>query len=163
MRALTHLAALVALATVGLAVGDWASHTNVLGAVGILLLIAAFALLLSFLYRPARVGAPAQARTMPRRRRRSAATPGAAGWDAAEAGVARSHRRGSRGADDRRVDLNRAGEDELAALPGVGPVAARRIVGEREANGAFSTVSDLARVPGFNPAKVRALSVQARV
>ncbi|MGI8624205.1 MAG: hypothetical protein ACR2NB_12155 [Solirubrobacteraceae bacterium] len=51
MRAVTNLAAFVALATVAFAAGDWASHPNALGAVGLVLLLAAFGFLLSFLYR----------------------------------------------------------------------------------------------------------------
>ncbi len=107
MRALTNLAALVALATVGFAVGDWAGHINALGAVGILLLIAAFAFLLSFLYRPTR--APAAARDgegerEPEPRRRRERPAGAASWDAAEAGLARSRRRGAKRPDAVRDD-----------------------------------------------------------
>ncbi len=52
MRVLTNFAALVAVGTIGFAVGDFASHPNALGAVGLILLIAAFMFLLSFLHRP---------------------------------------------------------------------------------------------------------------
>jgi competence protein ComEA len=51
----------------------------------------------------------------------------------------------------RRVDLNRAGAEELAALPGIGPALARRIVEDRAKNGRFRGVDDLARVPGIGP------------
>jgi competence ComEA-like helix-hairpin-helix protein len=60
---------------------------------------------------------------------------------------------------DPRVDLNTATLEELQRLPGVGPVAARRIVDERP----FRSVEELARVPGFGPAKVRVLAPDARV
>ena len=61
-------------------------------------------------------------------------------------------------ADDR-VDLNRAPVEELVRLPGVGPVAAQRIIEARP----FATVEELVRVPGFGPAKVRVLAPEARV
>jgi competence protein ComEA len=64
---------------------------------------------------------------------------------------------------DHRVDINEAGAEELQRLPGVGPVAARRIVDERAAGGPFETVDALTRVPGFGPAKVRVLAPDARV
>lgn len=51
----------------------------------------------------------------------------------------------------RRVDLNRAGAEELAALPGIGPALAERIVEDRAKNGRFRGVDDLARVPGIGP------------
>jgi competence protein ComEA len=51
-----------------------------------------------------------------------------------------------------RVDVNRAGADELRTLPGVGPVLAQRIVDWRAANGPFRTVEELEKVPGIGPA-----------
>ena len=159
MRVATNLAALVALGTVGFAVGDWASHPNALGAVGLIVLLAAFTFLLSILYRPER---ERRARDPETPRRQPAAVPAASGWGGEEAQQARSRRRG-RIRRDGRVDLNRAPQHELAALPGVGMLAAGRIVAAREAGGPFSTVSDLARVAGFDPAKVRALADRARV
>ncbi len=49
-----------------------------------------------------------------------------------------------------RVDVNLASPGELAALPGVGPLLAERIVASRAA-GPFATVDDLTRVPGIGP------------
>jgi competence protein ComEA len=57
-----------------------------------------------------------------------------------------------------RLDINRATAAELEALPGIGPVLARRIVEDREANGPFASVDDLDRVEGIGKgivAKVR--------
>ena len=159
MRILRNIAVLVALATLGFAVGDWASHPNLLGVVGLMVLVLAFGFLLSVLFRPAREREP-RAPEEPRRRRAPAAA--VAGWGAEEAVTARERRLEKR-APGGRIDLNSAGAGELATLPGVGPVQAQRIVEEREAGGPFATVSDLARVPGFNPAKVRALADRARV
>ena len=65
--------------------------------------------------------------------------------------------------EDPRVDLNVATLEELQRLPGIGPVAARRILDERDANGPFASVEALARVPGLGPAKVRVLAPEARV
>ena len=55
---------------------------------------------------------------------------------------------------DYRVDLNRAGPDELDLLPGIGPAKAGRIVAYREAHGLFRSVEDLAEVRGISPAAV---------
>ena len=60
---------------------------------------------------------------------------------------------------DARVNVNTATLEELQRLPGVGPVAAQRIVDERP----FESVEALVRVPGFGPAKVRVLAPDARV
>ena len=62
MRIARNLAVLVALATVGFALGDWASHPNALGVLGILGAERLFAL-------PAVVSHPAGARAAARGRR----------------------------------------------------------------------------------------------
>ena len=51
-----------------------------------------------------------------------------------------------------RIDLNQAGVDELAALPGVGPSLAAAIVADRQAKGSFKTLTELDRVHGVGPA-----------
>jgi competence protein ComEA len=51
----------------------------------------------------------------------------------------------------------KARSDELYELPGVGPATAAAIVNDREANGPFATVDDLARVRGIGEAKLAAL------
>ena len=48
-----------------------------------------------------------------------------------------------------RVNINTAGAEELAALPGIGPVTARRIVEYRRAHGRFLQIEDLARIKGL--------------
>ncbi len=50
-----------------------------------------------------------------------------------------------------RVDLDHAGVDELAALPGVGPSLAAAIVADRQANGPFKTLAEFDRVRGVGP------------
>ena len=49
------------------------------------------------------------------------------------------------------VSVNRAGAAELVALPGIGPVTARRILEDRELHGRFLTLGDLRRVKGLTP------------
>ncbi len=46
------------------------------------------------------------------------------------------------------VDINRATQEALESLPGIGPVLAQRIIAYREANGAFASVEDLQKVDG---------------
>jgi len=47
------------------------------------------------------------------------------------------------------VDLNRAAAEELAQVPGIGPVLAQRIVDWREENGPFRRIEDLLKVKGI--------------
>ena len=53
------------------------------------------------------------------------------------------------GAPPIKVNVNTAGTEALEELPGIGEVIAGRIVADRQANGPFKTVDDLARVPGI--------------
>jgi len=52
------------------------------------------------------------------------------------------------------VDPNTADAATLAALPGVGPLLAQRILASRKAQGPFRTPEDLLRVPGLGPARL---------
>jgi competence ComEA-like helix-hairpin-helix protein len=55
------------------------------------------------------------------------------------------------------LDLNQASEDDLVALPRIGPVLARRILAERQRGGRFVTVEELRRVRGIGPATLQRL------
>lgn len=55
-------------------------------------------------------------------------------------------------APDERLDPNRAPEEELDRLPGVGPATARALVASREAEGPYPTPEALLRVRGVGPA-----------
>ncbi len=59
--------------------------------------------------------------------------------------------------DIRVVQVNRAGPDELCALPGVGPARAQAIIHARQRR-PFSRLSDLGRVKGLGPKRVQALA-----
>ena len=54
-------------------------------------------------------------------------------------------------ATDALLNINRATVEDFAALPGVGPVLAARIVEWRDSRGMFRTLDDLLKVPGFGP------------
>jgi competence protein ComEA len=56
------------------------------------------------------------------------------------------------------LDINRASEDELRALPGIGSVLASRIVETRDREGPFASVDDLRRVRGLGRAKLEKLT-----
>jgi len=53
------------------------------------------------------------------------------------------------------IPINKAGVDELVALPGIGPVLAERIVSFRHENGNFKEASDLIKVKGIGEGKLR--------
>jgi competence protein ComEA len=55
------------------------------------------------------------------------------------------------------IDLDVASADAIEALPRIGPVLARRIVEDREANGPFGSLDGLQRVRGVGPALGRQL------
>jgi competence ComEA-like helix-hairpin-helix protein len=55
------------------------------------------------------------------------------------------------------LDVNRAAAVELAALPGVGPGLAQRIVEERERRGRFDSPEALRYVLGMGPKKLAAI------
>ena len=61
------------------------------------------------------------------------------------------------------LDLNRAGAAELDALPGIGPVLARRIVEHRSRNGPFRRVEELRAVRGVGPLLLDRLRLRVRV
>lgn len=52
------------------------------------------------------------------------------------------------------IDLDLATEEELQALPGIGPGYARRIIADREARGPFGSLDGLKRVKGFGDKRV---------
>jgi len=49
------------------------------------------------------------------------------------------------------VNVNRANQEELQVLPGIGPVLAKKIIDYRDKNGYFRTVQDLIEVKGIGP------------
>jgi competence protein ComEA len=55
------------------------------------------------------------------------------------------------------VNINTASAEQLALLPGIGPVKAGAILEYRKAHGPFLFVDDLARVPGIGPASLERL------
>lgn len=56
-----------------------------------------------------------------------------------------------------RVNINRAGAEELDGLPGIGPSTAAAIVAHRQQRGPFRRVDDLSQVRGIGPAKLEQL------
>ncbi len=61
------------------------------------------------------------------------------------------------------VFINRSAPSELAALSGIGPELARRIVHDRELHGPFLRPPDLLRVSGIGPKKLEAILNQGLV
>ncbi len=55
------------------------------------------------------------------------------------------------------VSINRAAEADLVALPGIGPVLAKRILQDRKLHGRYLTLTDLRRVKGITPKTLRRL------
>ncbi|HOQ75083.1 MAG TPA: helix-hairpin-helix domain-containing protein [Thermoclostridium sp.] len=50
-----------------------------------------------------------------------------------------------------RVNINKAGMDELVALPYIGEVKARAVIEYREEHGPFNSIEDLLNVKGIGP------------
>lgn len=55
------------------------------------------------------------------------------------------------------LDINRAGAEELAELPGIGAVLAERIVDYRTEHGPFERAEDLTKVSGIGERKLAEL------
>ena len=55
------------------------------------------------------------------------------------------------------VNVNTAGEEELQALPGVGPVLAKSIVEHRKSHGSFKSAEDLLDVSGIGKKKLEGM------
>jgi competence ComEA-like helix-hairpin-helix protein len=61
------------------------------------------------------------------------------------------------------IDVNSATAEELSLLPGVGRLAAERIVAHRESNGRFSSLREIEAVEGFDTGRVLRFSSRATV
>ena len=61
------------------------------------------------------------------------------------------------------VNINIANAAQLTQLPGVGPAIAQKIIDYRTANGPFTSVDDLTKVPGIGAAKLAQIKSHARV
>jgi competence protein ComEA len=59
--------------------------------------------------------------------------------------------------------LNLASVEELASLPGIGPVIAERIVRYRLLHGPFRSPDELAKVPGIGPQTLKAIQDRVRL
>lgn len=90
------------------------------------------------------------------------ATPAPAG-DSAAAGRTGRHRSDRPETPAGPVNLNGAGVERLADLPGIGPKLAERIVADRRSRGPFRRVEDLDRVKGIGPALLGRLRPLVRV
>ncbi len=61
------------------------------------------------------------------------------------------------------INLNSATTEQLDTLDGVGPATAAKILEYRTQHGGFSSVDDLAQIPGIGPKKLEALKAQVTV
>jgi competence protein ComEA len=61
------------------------------------------------------------------------------------------------------LNLNTASVQELDALPGIGPVLARRIVEFRQKKGGFKRVEELLAIPGISEKKWRVIKERVEV
>lgn len=70
---------------------------------------------------------------------------------------------GSGTSSDGRVDINRAGKEELMTLTGVGETRAQAILAYRESHGKFSSVEELMQVEGIKEKTYEKLKDQIRI
>ncbi len=61
------------------------------------------------------------------------------------------------------IDVNAASESDLLAIRGIGPVRAGAIVADREENGPYESVEELARVRGIGPITVQRVAPYVKV
>jgi competence protein ComEA len=61
------------------------------------------------------------------------------------------------------INVNTATQEELEALPGIGPALAARIVEHRNQHGPFASVEALVDVSGIGPAKLDVIRDLVRV
>ncbi|MFA5260254.1 MAG: helix-hairpin-helix domain-containing protein [Candidatus Omnitrophota bacterium] len=62
-----------------------------------------------------------------------------------------------------KLDINKATEEELVALPFVGRVTARRIMAYREEHGPFRDLAQLNEIKGIGPSKYLKLSAHVTI
>ena len=62
-----------------------------------------------------------------------------------------------------KVDINKAGLEELESIKGIGPALAERIIAYRNENGKFKTREDLISVKGIGQAKFNRIKDQLLV
>ena len=89
-----------------------------------------------------------------RRKRRATGGEGAGSPEQLAGSEVDTNRRSLR----RPVDVDRATVEELDALPGIGPSLARRIVADRNANGAYGSLAALDGVSGIGPTLINRLA-----
>lgn len=75
----------------------------------------------------------------------------------------RSKRKTFAAPPDRPIDLNAAGAQSLAAIPGIGPTLAGRIVAYRRLNGPFASLDELADVAGMTQRRIDAMAAYVGV
>ena len=68
---------------------------------------------------------------------------------AADAQAAPPGKDPSEGKSTSPIDLNKASENQLTEIPGIGPALAKRIIEFRDQNGDFKRVEDLLKIRGI--------------
>ena len=58
---------------------------------------------------------------------------------------------------DGKININRAGIEELTLLPGIGETTAQKIINYRTTNGPFTNVGDLTNVEGIGDSRLNKL------
>jgi competence protein ComEA len=61
------------------------------------------------------------------------------------------------------IDINKADEQQLAEIPGIGEAMAKRIIDFRQANGPFQRVEDLLKVKGIGEKSLEKLRPHVKI
>lgn len=92
----------------------------------------------------------------------SSPAPSAAGAAQGTAANRQSVSTKSSSAQNGAININKASQQELESLPGIGPKTALAIIAYRDSNGAFTRTEDLMLVKGIGPKKYEAIKTLVR-
>lgn len=65
--------------------------------------------------------------------------------------------------EERRIDINKATQEEITLIPGIGPTLSERIIVYRQDHGSFERTEDILEVEGIGPKKFEKIKEYIRI